>query len=137
VSCLLLPTSIYHYSTNICRTSIRSPGSILLLFQHSPRSIQAIQGGSLTDIMSPKYYESSSSSRSSNEKVYYEPRRGMFALQLSSNDGGMVTNLKSAERKDVPVRTPAPKKRVVEIHHHHTSSDEPRRPEKTDPERWR
>jgi len=87
--------------------------------------------------MASKYYESSLSSRSSGEKVYYDPRRGMFDHHLSSMVNGMVTNTKSAERKEAPVRRSTPKKREVEIHHDYKPSEEPRRLKQTADDRWR
>ncbi|NJR31266.1 hypothetical protein HC762_00515 [bacterium] len=87
--------------------------------------------------MGAKYYESSFSSRSSGEKIYNEPRRGMSNPSFSSPTNRILTDLTLAERKEAPPRPNFSKKREVEIHHQYTSNKEPRRPKYTADDRLR
>jgi hypothetical protein len=129
--------SDYHYSPKLSTFTSESIGSNSLcqisLLKNRQVPSQILQS---QDTMPSNYYESSFSSRSSGERVYIDPRRGMSDHHSFSQVRGMVANSNSTERKEAPVRQPT-KKREVEIHNHRKASDEPRRPAHTADDRWR
>jgi hypothetical protein len=126
-----------HSHTSI--KDISKPCSKTLQRQPIEKALNTSKNKRPNTIMPSKYYESSytsGSSGSGGEKIYYEPRRGMYKNCRSSQVNGQCANTKSAERREAPTRKPATK-REVEVHHHYKPSEDERRPKNSADDRWR